>query len=77
MLRNPEAWPGWPLLPIKKYVEQDMKCGLVFYADAKPTVYLGNLFALETGPVGPQLIKLERVTYDTWEQAVADGWEVD
>lgn len=68
-------WPRWPLLPVKRYGTEPMAETGLIQADDKTTVIFGNLFDL------PKTAKdwkaLKRITYDSIEALLADGWKVD
>jgi len=81
MMKNPDAWPCWPVLPVKLYSKPDNfpKCGFLF-ADGKPAIYMTNLYALDDRPGTTYKEKLEgveRVEFSSFEEMVATGWEVD
>lgn len=74
-LQNSNLWPSWPVCPLTK----GEQTGLVVdgMTDSPVVVYLINLWALKTGPLGPQLEGVEKVKYDSIEALLADGWKVD
>jgi hypothetical protein len=71
-MKDPDIWPQWPLLPLKRYEQGShrMQTGyLVAQEKDRWSVYLGNVWAVQiTDPAQP---------YDSPEAIVADGWEVD
>ena len=79
MLKSPDEWPQWPILPVKKWEGIGMRCGIVLAVEGYlSTIFLTNLFAL-TGNLKDLIdnAEIERIVYDSPEVLVADGWEVD
>ena len=76
MLRSPERWPRWPVLPV---VRGPVDAGVVIHggAEAAPTVYIVNLYSLKPGLLVPQLKDRPKHVYATLEAMLADGWRVD
>lgn len=82
-LQTPEAWPAWPVLPVKRYghvpVREAPECGVVLAVGGHTsTVFEANLFTLPRNL--RELIddpKIVRHVYDSAEAMVADGWVVD
>lgn len=78
MMRDPERWPHYDILPVKRYKKGmgtfstgGPECG-VLRSGRGPVVYKGNPWqreALETAPVIAE--------YKTFEEMYADGWVVD
>ena len=74
MIENSNNWPGWPLLPVKRYGKDDfLECGFI-YADGFFTVYAGNIFAIKSGD---DITKLPQHEYVSATDVVLDGWMVD
>jgi len=73
LVNDEDRWPHWPVLPVKRYREGDMPDLGVIVA-GRSTVYLVNLFQLQTGPLGPQLEGVEKRDYANREALIADGW---
>jgi hypothetical protein len=72
MMQNPDRWPVWPYLPLKRYpASGPMQTGYLVHAtDARFTVFLGLIaFARPMDDA--------RETFDSFEAIVAAGWEVD
>lgn len=76
MMRNPNRWPAWPKLPLKRSFDyENPRPHLGFLQEErmgepiKPKVYLGTIFE-RSGT-------LESVEYETWASLLADGWVVD
>lgn len=66
MIQNPDLWPSWPILPMKKRGE----CGFFFNSNLYDTTvrfYLGNIFNR----------MIANVTDLTVEQVLDLGWKVD
>lgn len=65
-------WPRWPVLPLKRYVDDKMECAFMLEG-AGFTLFLGNMYQLtEKKP-----LDFEQKRYATTAEIVADGWMVD
>lgn len=80
MMRSPDRWPCWPVLPLKRYDGKD-RCGfpstgLIAELDGVPrfTVFDGNLFQRPLCFDDPKTVRYD---YDSFEAMLADGWVVD
>ena len=75
-MKKPLLWPHWPVLPVKRWVENKLECGVVLDSPAgsESTVYIENLFCL-SGKT--DFDKLKKYEYDSFEEMVADQWVVD
>jgi len=74
MMRRPNIWPQWPILPLNKGRLPALQEGLYLDAEGyENTVVLCNLFLFDGG----KMESYEKVKYDSIEAVVADGWEVD
>jgi hypothetical protein len=82
-MEDPEKWPSWPLLPVKRYTEKPRgglnlpDCALLYddlsRTGVAPTVYLENLFTAT-----PESMKTaEKIEYQDFADLIADGWVVD
>ena len=72
MMSSPNDWPRWPQLPLKRWRDGEMDCGVIveWASGVRPIIYLKNLFqnfAADT----------PTVEYPSLEALVADGWVVD
>lgn len=77
MMKEPQHWPYWPTLPVKRYLKNyNMQCGFM-YAHDKPIVYLHNIRDPEINGKKLYLNELKQEKYDTYESLLADGWVVD
>jgi hypothetical protein len=80
-LRNPDQWPNWPLLPIKRYGApgDPPECALLDSIGApepKVRVVFVNMFQLrELTHAERQALRVE--VYDSAEALLDDGWMVD
>ena len=77
MMKNLGAWPRWPWLPLKRYVNGGMPDLGALHADyaidCKPRVYFINVFGASWFPHPKDEFK----EYDNLEAMIADGWIVD
>ena len=80
-MQNPDEWPLWPLLPIKRSVKGGSwpETALLF-ANGEPVVIKGDLYQLDKRPgttYAEKFAGLEKQAYLSFEAMVADGWRVD
>ncbi len=75
MLKNSKKWPRWPVLPLIRHIPTDSLGyeGILFDSPkVQFTVYHGNIFMdvwhLESCP---------KEVYNSFEEILAAGWEVD
>ena len=61
-------WPAWPQLPVVN--RETDACG--FILDGKIKVYISNIWDVETS-----IADMKFQNYDSWEEVVEAGWEVD
>jgi hypothetical protein len=66
-----QAWPNFPILPVKK-VDGSWECGIVVANDLA-TVILVNMWSL-AAMTAQDLEQCERLTFDSVEALVAAGW---
>lgn len=84
-LLNDARWCQWPLCPVKRYDHKKpgvdgLECGLVLPingAESKVTVYVHNLFQMQSGPILPQLEGVQKFEYGCVDDMLADRWVVD
>jgi hypothetical protein len=79
-IRNPDLWPVWPRLPVKRYapgshhaemgVVLDESGGLDGPLPEPVRVYLGNLY-------DDAIQHREYLRYETVDDMLGAGWEVD
>jgi hypothetical protein len=80
MIKSPELWPAWPVLPLRKDMPNGVrKLGIVVTLEgiSTSTVFEVNLFqvtSLRDMLTDPTIDKHE---FASPEALVADGWEVD
>ena len=82
MLRSPELWPAYPVLPVKRYGRGAMgdmpECGVVWAGHE--VVFVVNLYMLPKGTTYRKLVADESIKaypYKTWEGLLMAGWVVD
>lgn len=79
MILRPALWPCWPMLPIKRE-SRDPKTNwpevaiLIDAEGVKTTVVLSNMYALSEERA---FEKAEKIVYNSVDDLLADGWEVD
>lgn len=83
MIKSPDNWPCWPVLPLKRYTKvrpgafPDL--GIILSVEGVPanTVYEVDMFMcpdIKQLMTDPNIVKHE---YSSPEEIVADGWVVD
>lgn len=70
MIQNPDNWPIWPLLPMKRKVDGQLEMGFFL----SPSLY-GNTVAFYIGNIHDRQKALELDMSP--EQVIQDGWRVD
>lgn len=81
MIGDPDRWPRWPVLPVKRRVGGDSVMGIVFadadLRDRHPAVYELNMYHIE-GTVAECKAKAKaKHEYASIDALVTDGWVVD
>lgn len=80
MVQDPNSWPRWPILPVKRPVKGSFpECGSLF-ADGKPAIYRIGLYQLGDKPgttYAEKFAGVERLEFPSFEAMLAAGWEVD
>ena len=73
-IEDPNLWPYWPLLPMKRHNGVDFQCGLVL--QNRPTVVLlgVNIYASDRAEL---LERAPRQSYASIDDMLADGWQID
>jgi hypothetical protein len=75
MMKNPNKWPQWPVLPlIRRTRGESPGYEGILFDDPKVrfTVYHGNIF-MDLG----HLESCPQKVYASFEEILADGWAVD
>jgi hypothetical protein len=72
MMTTPDAWPRWPLLPLKRRRGMGMPDTACLYADGTPTLLICNLF-----DTAEKKLAAPKKTYPDFKAIVEDGWVVD
>lgn len=75
-LKDPDQWPNWPYLPLKRHDEKrNLRVAVLFSGEltGTPTYRIA---------VGHNMYALAKIQPDEWvvttpEQVIADGWKVD
>jgi len=82
MILDPEFWPRWPLLPVKRYPKAGgMECGFLVAAEnVRWTVFLESIYGL--AKYGQSLKEVaekipNKIEYADLDALLADGWIVD
>lgn len=68
MILTPEAWPIWPVLPLKKRGEWET--GFLLFGHGLK-VYIGTIF------LAVELSELKSIQYSSVDELLAAGWVVD
>ena len=69
MMKNPDRWPVWPLLPLIKGKDE---VGVLLQSEGAYIVVLANLYMM------PKSVdQAPQIKYGSAEAIVADGWIVD
>lgn len=80
MLSDPDLWPNWPILAVKRYKNKFLEIGLVLYEEGYQkgiiTIYYNiNMYMFPKTP--DEWNKAEKYIYNTVHALIDDGWEVD
>src|ERR1700722_18442754 len=79
--QNPSLWPTHPFLPVVRRTTGNEELGILFDARSVDlhgydcTVFVTNLF--EVPPTVSDLLALPRQVYNTWDEVLAAGWNID
>lgn len=71
-MRTPDAWPNWPVLPVKRYVDHKLETGVLLENSAN-VYYFGAGFNMWNLP--KDLSVFDRI--DNLQTLVDQGWIVD
>lgn len=86
MILSIEDWPCVSVLPVKQSVMRGWpKTGILIASEIVGqrdnntpfSVYMTNMYTLESGPPAPQLADTEKVTFKSIPDFLAQGWIVD
>lgn len=81
MVLTPDLWPCWPVLPVKRYVDEVLEVGIIVdridERDVSRTLYRIALPQLTSGPLAPQLENVPSIVYVDVDALLDDGWVVD
>lgn len=81
MMQNPDDWPVWPVLPVKRRNSDGSswpELGLmVAIHEYRYRVYHATIPELRQGPLAPQLATIDSTVYTDAEAIVDAGWRVD
>lgn len=74
---NPQKWPNWPFLPMKRYVQNKHlpEFGVIMTRMGLSTIFDANLFDLPKTEEGWKALKHKK--YSSVEEMLQDGWIVD
>jgi hypothetical protein len=79
MMRTPQGWPQWPLLPLKRYDSRGtLRNGEAGFIIEQPVgeakiLYLATIFEVSEVVSDPR----RQTRYESLEDIYADGWRVD
>lgn len=75
MIRTPDDWPLWPVLPMKRRSQDGTWPEMGFIVDHRgtETIWLGTIYEINT------ILKADgpKKVYESAEDLVADSWIVD
>ena len=81
-LSCPRLWPTWPFLPVVRRSRGITELGVLVDLQSvtgrlgfRSTVFRSNLFLVPRTEA--ELLRLPREVYDTPEELIAAGWEID
>lgn len=81
-LTTPSLWPHWPFLPLVRRSVGEPDLGILYdfrhssgRTGFSSTVFITNLFLIPASEKA--LLELPREVFDTAEEVVAAGWNVD
>jgi len=76
MMSDPTTWPNWPLLPVKRYEDNDIECAVIRAVQGQMTwvvcVSFWGLVDKSETLEGAKVLK-----YESLDKLLADGWVVD
>lgn len=80
MIREPEEWPRWPQLPLKRSRDGFTELGVMFAVKEwldTPTVFLGGMNEFRGETFTEAVAGHERKEYLDLDGLLDDGWTVD
>lgn len=81
LMKDPLSWYRWPILPVKKLVENGERPEFGFLlAIGKPIIYLKNMYDLKDlgiTTIKEIMEKVESKEYSSFDSIIDDGWIVD
>lgn len=75
MIENPDNWPAWPYLPMKRYVEGKGLQTRLLWLGRPNTLFEANLFHLPK--TKEEFLLLPHQEYSSPEEILQEGWVVD
>lgn len=78
-ISDPNRWPCWPLLPIKRGNQQlnDKNLGVLFDTDPKKGYRVYHCYLFDLPMPQKQFAQVPHTDYATVDALLADGWMVD
>lgn len=74
MILNPDRWPQWPCLPLKRYgKDRDVEIGVLTHDDD----YVRGVYVVSMTNLFSNTPPAEFKTYNNVDELLVDGWEVD
>jgi hypothetical protein len=82
MMENPDLWPVWPVLPVKRHTNDSSwpETGVIMAVkDWMTTVCILNMFSIPSGTSVLEVRKMasKEYMYDSVDALLDDGWVVD
>lgn len=78
IMKDPNKWVCWPILPMKKVVRKsELQDSGFMLATGEPIVYLKNMYDLKGGTVKDIMKNTPSKTYESFDAILDGGWVVD
>ena len=75
MLKDPNTWPRWPVLPMKRLDDTEAVGVVVAVSGYEYTLFKTNMYLVPN--TVEELLKLDKEQFKSAEDVLAAGWVVD